>query len=335
MSVTLPSYGAGKGLKACPFLTCEPAQSGSGTEARGLPCGLGPPSVRRGHQGMVPTVSIPWSPSVSGGGAGTVRADSVGGALVHVQETLAGVLGGYVCLGKTPIPVNSQNLPPVACPRPFCCGRKPSTCPEGAGDLPRVPRRRCLASLSLRWWGPSWLCSPSPGTCVSPGPVSLPLQAPTSLCRAPSGEGCGVQVRGCMQSMFRGCSLPWRGVLLGSTQFKIIHQVTNSESSRIVFKCPNFRFFSGLCNIRLYDIRAHSPDSPLDRAGSALQCPRRPLGPCSCGCPQPGPLSLKFAAPSICDCPGCPWRWSVSGAWVGDSLWSRPLCDPRQAVCRL
>ena len=209
MSVTLPSHGAGKGLKARPFLTCEPAQSGSGPEVRGLPCGLGPPSVRRGHQGMVPTVSIPWSPSVSGGGAGTVRASGVGDALVHVQETLAGVLGGYVCLGKTPIPVNSQNLPPAACPRPFWFGREPSTCPERAGDLPRVHRRRCLASLSLRWWGPSWLCSPSPGTCVSPGPVSLSLQAPASLCRAPSSEGCGVQVGGRMQRMFPGGESCW------------------------------------------------------------------------------------------------------------------------------
>ena len=29
---------------------------------------------------------------------------------------LVGVLGGYVCLGKTPIPISSQNLPPAACP---------------------------------------------------------------------------------------------------------------------------------------------------------------------------------------------------------------------------
>lgn len=178
MSVTLPSYGAGKGLKARPFLTCEPAQSGSGTEARGLPCGLGPPSVRRGHQGMVPTVSIPWSPSVSGGGAGTVRADGVGGALVHVQETLAGVLGGYVCLGKTPIPVNSQNLPPVACPRPFCCGRKPSTCPEGAGDLPRVPRRRCLQAFPSDGGGRAGSAPRLPGPVSLLGPCPCPSRPP-------------------------------------------------------------------------------------------------------------------------------------------------------------
>ena len=52
--------------------------------------------------------------------------------------TLVGVLGGYVCLGKTPIPVSSQNLPPAACPRPFWCRRKPSLCSARAGDLPRV-----------------------------------------------------------------------------------------------------------------------------------------------------------------------------------------------------
>lgn len=91
--------------------------------------------------------------------------------------------------------------------------------------------------------------------------------------------------------MFRGCSLPCRGVLLGSILFKIIHQVTNSDGSRIIFKCPDFRFFSDR-----YNIRACSPASPLDRA-QAQQCPRSPLGPCSCGCPQPGPLRAQIYSP--------------------------------------
>ena len=91
--------------------------------------------------------------------------------------------------------------------------------------------------------------------------------------------------------VFRGCSLPCRGVLLGSILFKIIHQVTTSDSSRIIFKCPNFRFFSDL-----YNIRACSPASPLDRA-QAQQCPRSPLGPCSCGCPQLGPLRAQVCSP--------------------------------------
>lgn len=100
-----------------------------------------PLSMRWGHQGVVPAVSVTWSPSVLGGSVGTERADGVRVALCFSSRSgatmLVGALGGYACLGKTPVPVSSQN-PPAACLRRLWCGRKPSLCPESVGDLPSM-----------------------------------------------------------------------------------------------------------------------------------------------------------------------------------------------------
>ena len=86
-----------------------------------------------------------------------------------------------------------------------------------------------------------------------------------------------------MQRAFCGCSLPCRGVLqvifkqmIFYHLFKIIKQVTSNDSSRIFFRCPNFRFFLKLCNICPQG--AHSLGLPFYRA-QALQCPRAPLAP--------------------------------------------------------
>ena len=205
VSVTLPSHGAGKGLKARPFVTGEPAQSGSGPKVRGLPCGLGPPSVRRGHQGMVPTVNIPWSPSVSGGGVGTVRANGVRDALVHVQEMLGRAWGVMPVWERPPSLSTAKTcLQPLARDRSGVGGNHPhaqkgqETCPgctdsgawqaflsDGGGRAGSVPRLPGPVSLL----GPCPCPSRPPLLSAGPPAVKAVVSRSGGACRECSLEG--------------------------------------------------------------------------------------------------------------------------------------------------